>query len=57
MAAQRKEMNTEQILILVAILGLVTAALTLGKSYFEFETARLKVELQKKINAATKKEG
>ena len=48
-------MNTEQILVLVAILGLITAALTLGKSYFEFETARLKVELQKKINAATKK--
>jgi len=48
-------MNTEQILVLVAILSLITAALTLGKSYFEFETARLKVKLQKKINAATKK--
>ena len=48
-------MSTEQIMLLVAILGLLTAALTLGKSYLEYETVRLKNELQKKINAAAKK--
>jgi len=49
-------MNTEQILLLAALLGLLTAALTLGKSYLEYETMRLKHELQKKITAAKKKE-
>jgi len=48
-------MNTEQILLLVALLGLLTAVLTLGKSYLEYETVRLKNDLQKKINAAAKK--
>ena len=48
-------MSTEQIMLLVAILGLLTAALTLGKSYLEYETVRLKNELQKKINAVAKK--
>ena len=48
-------MSTEQIMLLVAILGLLTAALTLGKSYLEYETVRLKNELQKKISAAAKK--
>jgi hypothetical protein len=48
-------MSTEQLLFLVALLGLVTAALTLGKSYLEYETVRLKHELQKKISAAAKK--
>ena len=48
-------MNTEQILLLAALLGLLTAALTLGKSYLEYQTVRLKHELQKKLTAPEKK--
>ena len=51
-------MTTEQMVtLLVAILGLITAVLYLGKGYFEWDTARLKNEIQKKIsNDAKKKE-
>jgi len=51
----QRTMNTEQILLLAALLGLLTAVLALGKSYLEYETVRLKNDLQKKINAAAKK--
>ena len=50
-------MTMEQMVtLLVMILGLITAVVTLGKGYFEWDTARLKHSLQKRRNADEKEE-